>query len=109
MATLADECFEPTFSQRFLQVEGNLASNRAMPARSEDRQNLCSPHPRGELKVYEDASHWLLRTCPCEQPEPEVEIPGAGYIVVPLRILWPTRMDQDRASRCSEHFGRNAA
>jgi len=27
-----------------------------------------------------------LRTYPCEQPEPEVEIPGAGDIVVPLRI-----------------------
>ena len=27
-----------------------------------------------------------LRTYPCDQPEPEVEIPGPGDIVVPLRI-----------------------
>lgn len=27
-----------------------------------------------------------LRTYPCEQPEPEIEIPGPGDIVVPLRI-----------------------
>lgn len=27
-----------------------------------------------------------LRAYPCEQPEPEVEIPGSGDIVVPLRI-----------------------
>jgi transcriptional regulator with XRE-family HTH domain len=27
-----------------------------------------------------------LRTYPCEEPEPEIEIPGPGDIVVPLRI-----------------------
>ena len=27
-----------------------------------------------------------LRTYPCEQPEPEIEIPGPGDFVVPLRI-----------------------
>lgn len=27
-----------------------------------------------------------LRAYPCEQPEPEIEIPGPGEIVVPLRI-----------------------
>jgi hypothetical protein len=27
-----------------------------------------------------------LRAYPCEQPEPEVEVPGPGDIVVPLRI-----------------------
>jgi hypothetical protein len=27
-----------------------------------------------------------LRAYPCDQPEPEIEIPGPGDIVVPLRI-----------------------
>jgi hypothetical protein len=27
-----------------------------------------------------------LRAYPCDQPEPEIEIPGAGDVVVPLRI-----------------------
>jgi transcriptional regulator with XRE-family HTH domain len=30
--------------------------------------------------------HRELRAYPCDQPEPEVEIPGAGDVVVPLRI-----------------------
>src|SRR5207302_9288023 len=27
-----------------------------------------------------------LRACPCDQPEPAVELPGPGDVVVPLRI-----------------------
>jgi transcriptional regulator with XRE-family HTH domain len=30
--------------------------------------------------------HEELRAYPCDQPEPEIEIPGAGDVVVPLRI-----------------------
>jgi transcriptional regulator with XRE-family HTH domain len=30
--------------------------------------------------------HRELRAYPCDQPEPEIEIPGAGDVVVPLRI-----------------------
>jgi transcriptional regulator with XRE-family HTH domain len=32
-----------------------------------------------------------LRAYPCDQPEPEVEVPGPGDVVVPLRV----RLDQD--------------
>ncbi len=32
------------------------------------------------------ALHAELRTYPCDQPEPEADLPGAGEVVVPLRI-----------------------
>jgi hypothetical protein len=32
-----------------------------------------------------------LRAYPCDEPEPEVEIPGAGDIVVPLRLRYAGR------------------
>ena len=39
-----------------------------------------------------------LRTYPCEQPEPEVEIPGPGEIVVPLRVRRGDRRDDGELS-----------
>ena len=30
--------------------------------------------------------HEELRAYPCEQPEPEVELPGPGEVVAPLRL-----------------------
>jgi transcription regulator MmyB-like protein len=32
-------------------------------------------------RLYEE-----LRSYPCDQPEPEIELPGPGDVVVPLRI-----------------------
>lgn len=38
-------------------------------------------------RLYEE-----LRTYPCDQPEPEVELPGPGDIVVPLRLRYGDRV-----------------
>ncbi|HEX2291091.1 MAG TPA: helix-turn-helix transcriptional regulator, partial [Pseudonocardiaceae bacterium] len=45
------------------------------------RRQVALTADRGLAELHEE-----LRAYPCDQPEPEVEVPGPGEVVVPLRL-----------------------